>query len=256
MIKSFVSAFLMYSRIPMPRVEWKEENHRYSLCFFPFIGAVIGGLFLLWRYICIQFEINTLIFGAVGMVIPIAVTGGIHLDGFCDVSDARASCADKDRKLQIMSDSHIGAFAAIKLVVYLILQTALFSGLCGLKCTAIAACGFILSRALSAIAAITFRCAKNNGTLQSFVRPSYRKITIAVLSIITILTCGGMILIVPISGCAAIAAAFLTMLYYRHVSYREFGGITGDLAGWFLQICEIMIAAAVVFSEKAAEVIK
>lgn len=246
----------MYSRLPMPKVEWKEENRRYSLCFFPLIGAVIGGLFLLWYYVCIQLNINTLIFGAGGMLIPIAVTGGIHLDGFCDVSDARASCGDKERKLQIMSDSHIGAFAAIKLVAYLILQTALFSGLCGLRYTAIAGCSFVLSRALSAVAAVTFRSAKNNGALQSFVRPSHKRITIVMLSITIILTCGGMLLLSPVSGGAAAAAALLSMVYYRHVSYKEFGGITGDLAGWFLQICEIMTAAAIVFSERAAEVLK
>ncbi|MBQ1398379.1 MAG: adenosylcobinamide-GDP ribazoletransferase, partial [Clostridia bacterium] len=44
MIHSFFSAFLMYTRIPMPQVEWREENRRYSLCFFPLCGAVIGGL--------------------------------------------------------------------------------------------------------------------------------------------------------------------------------------------------------------------
>ena len=46
-LRSFASAFLMYSRIPMPQVEWKEENRRYALCFFPLIGAVIGAVFIL-----------------------------------------------------------------------------------------------------------------------------------------------------------------------------------------------------------------
>ena len=39
---SFKIAFSMYSRIPMPRSEWTDENKSYAMCFFPWIGAVIG----------------------------------------------------------------------------------------------------------------------------------------------------------------------------------------------------------------------
>ena len=44
LIGSFVIAFSMYSRIPMPRMDWTEERMRYALCFFPLIGAVIGAV--------------------------------------------------------------------------------------------------------------------------------------------------------------------------------------------------------------------
>ena len=36
---SFKIAFAMFSKIPMPQAEWTEENMRYMLCFFPFVGA-------------------------------------------------------------------------------------------------------------------------------------------------------------------------------------------------------------------------
>ena len=46
----------------------------------------------------------------------------------------------------------------------------------------------------------------------------------------------------------ACAAAGLTYAYYRQKSYREFGGITGDLAGYFVTLCEgvmaVLVAAA------------
>ena len=41
-IKSFFIAFSMYSKIPMPQFQWKDEDMRYALCFFPWVGAVIG----------------------------------------------------------------------------------------------------------------------------------------------------------------------------------------------------------------------
>ena len=187
-LKSLASAFLMYSRIPMPQVEWKEENRRYALCFFPIIGAVIGAFFLLWRYVCGLLNIDDFLMGAVSAVIPLAVTGGIHMDGFCDVIDANSSCADKEKKLKIMSDPHIGSFAAMWLCAYLILQTAMLAEIKNLGTAVIVACGYVLSRAFSGLAAVTFKGAKNDGALQSFAKPAHKKVTVSVLILITVLT--------------------------------------------------------------------
>ena len=45
-----------------------------------------------------------------------------------------------------------------------------------------------------------------------------------------------------------IAAALRTFLCYYRVSRKRFGGTTGDLAGYFLQMCELAMLAAVVIS--------
>ena len=125
-LRSLASALLMYSRIPAPRVEWREENRRYALCFFPLVGAVIGGLLLLWERLCALLEIGVTVRGAVCVLLPILVTGGIHIDGFCDTTDAVSSYADKQKRLEIMKDPHIGSFAVIGLCSMLLLQFALF----------------------------------------------------------------------------------------------------------------------------------
>ena len=97
LIHSFFSAFLMYTRIPMPQVEWREENRRYSLCFFPLCGAVIGGLLLLWRWLCTRLGAGELLFASVGVALPVLVTGGIHMDGYLDTCDAMSSWREKAR---------------------------------------------------------------------------------------------------------------------------------------------------------------
>lgn len=250
LFKSLISAFSMYSRIPMPQIEWKEENRRYALCFFPLIGAAIGGLILLWRYICIKLGIGSLLFGAVSAVIPIIVTGGIHLDGFCDVSDAKASCAPKERALEIMSDSHIGAFAAISLGVYLLLDAAFFSEINNFKALITAALSFVISRALSGFAAVTFRCAKKEGALQSFAKPAHKNATVTALTVILVIGIAGMICIYPAAGIAGAVGALGAFMYYRTFSYKRFGGITGDLAGYFLQICELSSLVCIVLADK------
>ena len=253
-LNSLISAFMMYSRIPMPQIEWKDENRRYALCFFPFVGAVIGTVFVLWRYACLQLNIGNFLSGAVSVLIPIIITGGIHIDGFCDVIDAKSSFGTKEKKLEIMSDPHIGSFAVMYLCTYLILQTALFCEIKSFSTIIIIACGSVLSRALSGIAAVTLKNAKGAGLLQEFSVPAHKKITIAALAAIITLICLVMLLNNIFTGIFAIVGAALCFVYYRISSYKIFGGITGDLAGWFLQLCEIFMLAFAVIGEKIAEV--
>ncbi len=253
MLKSLISAFLMYSRIPMPKVEWSEKNRRFSLCFFPLVGGVIGVFFLIWQLICDRVGIGLLLRGAVAAAIPIMITGGIHLDGFCDVSDAMASWGDKARRLEIMKDSHIGAFAVIRMVLYFALEIAVYSESNG-KAAAIIAVGFVLSRCLSGIAAVTFKSAKNEGSLYAFVNPAHRTITRISLAISAFCCMAAMLFISP-TGLFTIVVAFAFFVYYRHFSYKNFGGITGDLAGWFLQICELLTAFSAVIILKITEVL-
>lgn len=255
MLKSLVSAFLMYSRIPMPRIEWKEENRRYALGFFPLVGVVQGVLLVLWRLICNWMGLTGLLFAVGAVILPVAVNGGIHLDGYCDVTDARASYAEQQRRLEILKDPHIGSFAVIRVCLYLLAQTALFTQITTLRETALIACSFVLSRALSGLSAVTFRAAKKDGTLQSFVRPSHRRITVGMTVFFAILAVTGMLICSPVCEIATLIATGVVFLYYRHIAYRDFGGITGDLCGWFLQLCEIGCIAAAVLSQKLWEVL-
>lgn len=248
LLKSLCSAFLMYSRIPFPKVEWKEENRRYSLCFFPLIGAVIGVCLLLWHRVCGMLESGNLLFSVGCTVIPIAVTGGIHLDGFCDVNDALASCASREEMLKIMKDPNIGAFALIRLCVYLLIQTAVFSELRDFSPLLLCSLCFVQSRAWSGLAAVTFPNAKGQGSLQSFSKPAHKKITIITEMIWLTASSLAMIMIQPYLGASAAICGIVSFIYYYYFSKRKFGGITGDLAGWFLQTAELtaLISIAVI----------
>lgn len=252
-IKSFFSAFLMYSAIPVPQVEWKEENRRYALCFFPFVGVIIGGLTTLWYCFCVKFNVDKILFSAVMTAIPILITGGIHLDGFCDVCDAKACMGTKEKMLEVMSDPHVGAFAAIKLAVYLLVQTAFFSQIKSTEIMLICAFGFVLSRALSGLAAVTFKCAKSDGTLQKFIVPADKKITVFSEIIFIVITVFLMTFFDGLCGIFGVLGGLVSFAYYRFFSYKKFGGITGDLAGYFLQVCELSIVVFTVLSYVISE---
>ncbi len=60
-------------------------------------------------------------------LIPVFVSGGIHLDGFMDTMDALGSWGDKEKKLEILKDSHNGAFAVIGICCYFTVSLGVWS---------------------------------------------------------------------------------------------------------------------------------
>jgi len=242
---SFLIAFSMYSKLPMPYAKWTEDNKRYVMCFFPLIGVVIGGAFLIWDSIAGRLGTGVALRSAVYVMLPLLITGGIHMDGFMDTTDALASCQPMERKLEILKDSHVGAFAVMGCAGYLLLQFGIYTELMGER-VFIIAIGFILSRAFSALAVVSFPMAKNSGLAAMFQNEADKKVVKICVYFIMICCILGVILIEPFTGGIATLVSFLTFIYYYLMSKRMFGGITGDLAGFFVQICELVIGLAVV----------
>lgn len=240
-------AFSMYSILPMPKAGWEKANMRYVMCCFPLVGVVIGAAVYGWLWLCARAGFGAGLTAAVAVVIPAAISGGIHLDGFCDTLDALASHQNTERKLEILSDSHVGAFALIGFGIYMILSLGLWSEYRFTAATAavIAVC-YVLSRALSGIAIVRFHCAKKSGLAALFADAAAKRAAFTALLLTACVCAAALLLISPwVGGCCLLAAAAV-FLYYRHMAYKSFGGITGDLAGYFLQLCEIaMLAAAV-----------
>ena len=116
----------MYSKIPMPQVEWTKESMQYCICFFPAVGAVIGAATLLWNMLVGAKLSGSLLFTAVLILIPVLITGGIHLDGLLDTADALSSYKTKEEKLEILKDSHAGAFAIIIGICWFVLDFGIY----------------------------------------------------------------------------------------------------------------------------------
>lgn len=237
---SFKIAFSMYSKIPMPQSHWTKENMRYIMCFLPMIGAVIGGLCMLWKSFAEDY-LQSPIFYVIGLVlIPVLVSGGIHLDGLLDTSDALNSYQPMERKLEILKDSNAGAFAIIVAIVYFLLYFGAYNELDG-KDLPIVCAGFVMSRALGGFSIATFPMAKNTGLAAAFSDGAQKK-TVRIVSVLYVIVVAIFMLSWNmLVGMIVIVGTGLEYLYYYRMSKREFGGITGDLAGFHIQICELCI---------------
>lgn len=246
-IKSFIIAFSMYSTIPMPQFEWKDEDMKYMLCFFPWVGAVIGICVYLWKMVCARFEIGSLCYACLGTAIPLLITGGFHVDGFMDTMDAFHSYQPKEKKLEILKDSHIGAFAVIMLGTYGLIYLGAFSQIRNKDLLQIACAGFCMARVLSGISVVSFPAAKKEGMLYHFADSAQKNIVKIFLYLQGILCIGFMLWRSFYAGLIVCAAALGAFAYYYRRCKKELGGITGDTAGYFVLICEgcMMVSAAV-----------
>jgi len=240
LFKSLIACFSTYSRIPMPVINLDSEDMKYALIFFPVIGAVIGaleyGLFIVSELIVLPKIFRVLLM----IVIPVIITGGIHVDGFMDTEDALSSYGDKEKKLAIMKDPHPGAFAIIKLLVYGILFFA-FSYLINEKSILYYCYCFVVARALSGISVVTITNAKADGMLHDIKKNTHGKIVLFVLctiyALVLIILFQKSIIIAPIMLVVSVAGYF----FYKKKMIKEFGGITGDTSGYYMCIMELVL---------------
>ena len=246
-LETIAVAFSMYSAIPTPQFEWTEKNMKYALCAFPLIGVVIG--FVCWAIaaLCGVVGIPAIFQAALLCAAPVLITGGIHLDGFADTSDALASHADRQKKLEILSDPHVGSFAVIKICVYFIIMFAAWASLRTFMPVPFI-CSFCMSRVLSALAVSAFPMAKKTGLAYTFAVSSERKRVCGILIVADILLFAAMAIASLVGLFMALAAHLMFAVYYA-ISRRIFGGITGDLAGWFLTLAEMWMLIIAVITE-------
>lgn len=245
LFKSMIIAFSIYSKIPVPQFAWEEEDMEYMMCFFPWIGGAIGLVFYGWLALCEKVQIDALCRACVAVAIPLIISGGFHVDGYMDTMDAFHSYQSREKKLEILKDSHIGAFAAIMLMLYYLIDLAALSEVMAGKAAFAVAAVFFLARCLSGIGVVTLKSAKKEGLLYTFASGAQKKrVRLALYVQFT----GCIALMVAVSGIYGIVAAVtgvLCFFYFKWKSYRELGGITGDTAGWYVTVCEAAAAVAV-----------
>ena len=172
-------ALAMFSALPVPQFDWNEKNMRYALCAFPLVGVICGALWCL----CGALPLPDAAQAAGFCLIPVWVTGGIHLDGYADTCDALASYGDTAKKLAILKDPHCGAFAVIRLCSYF----AAYLMLCACvqftpRTGALWTLALMGERMLSGLAVAAFPLAKNTGLAHTFATAADRRTVCRVLA--------------------------------------------------------------------------
>lgn len=244
MLNSLLIACSFISIIPVPRKicpEWTPENLRLFPVMLALIGALIfsplwAGIFIFLREY-VNFSVN--LRGLIMTLSALAITGGLHMDGLMDTSDAIFSHRDRETRLKILSDTHSGSFAVIACVSVILLKILLFAEIFTridinlLRVSLIPA----FSRLGMAILLNNSRFAKKSG-LAVILGSSRNKRDNFILAIIYIIYLSCDIF------CGVILA--LSLFIWHKICAKIFGGITGDLLGAFVEICEIILLFVIV----------
>ena len=247
LMRSACIALSMYTRLPVPQFSWEEEDMQYAICFFPLAGVLTGALLYGWLFAAERLGLPSAARCIIASLLPLLLTGGIHADGFMDTSDALQSWGGRERRLEILKDPHLGAFAAIRLGVYFVASLSLWCALPEVSLYSLMGI-YGLSRCLSGIALTSFPIRPGNGLARTFAQTAERTRVRRILIFMALVFAG----FLGIGGgflCAV--AAVMVFLKYRMICEKDFGGLSGDLAGWFVQTAELWMLGMLVLSRYA-----
>ena len=231
----------MFSVIPMPNIEYDEKNMRYMLSWLPLIGAVIGAAMWVWEIAAQQLLLGSLARAAGLAVIPVIISGGIHMDGFCDTVDALSSHALPEKKRQILKDSNAGAFAVIAMTTYMVVYVAACSELAvRAKTAAFLGLHQMLARCLGSYASLKFPSSSQHGMQYTFQQAADTKAIVPVY-VWTCVIVGCMLVLAPLCAMLCTSAGFLCLAYLKSMARREFEGMSGDLAGWLITVSSLVM---------------
>ena len=232
-------AFSLYSAVPVPQVQWEKRTMRWARGLLPLVGVLVGALEWLWFVFCTHFAADGLFYAVGAALLPLFVSGGIHLDGLCDTCDALCSYGDREKRLAILKDPHVGAFGPMWLIAFLLAEIGCFAEVYAHPALLpLAVCGFAAARCMGGCKIVLTPCAKDSGLARIFADNSDKKAVAIMLLmelVIYLAVAGLLVYAVPHGLTAAMIWAVALLLWYgvhEKLTRRVFGGVTGDLAGF------------------------
>ncbi|GAB6137036.1 adenosylcobinamide-GDP ribazoletransferase [Halanaerobaculum tunisiense] len=124
-MNKFLLALQFITRIPINLdLNYDDRSIGTSMVYYPVIGTLLGAILSLVNQLGVVY-FPPLVTDALLIIGMVVLTGGLHLDGLMDTCDGIFSGRGKERILDIMRDSRVGAFGVIGLVLLLLLKFSL-----------------------------------------------------------------------------------------------------------------------------------
>ena len=136
LVREYLLAVQFFTRIPITGalaqwVGYSAEMLRASAGHFPGVGVLVGAAaaasYALLQALLPQTVFTPFVAAALSTVLTVLLTGGFHEDGLADAADGLGGSYTRERALEIMKDSRVGAFGAMALVLALLSKVALLA---------------------------------------------------------------------------------------------------------------------------------
>jgi len=243
-MKRFLAAIQFLTILPLAAgLSPDERTLGGSLPFFPVVGILIGGAVAVLDW-GLGHLFPVPVTSVLAVIMLIAVSGALHIDGLADTADGFFSARPRERILAIMKDSRTGPMGVVAIVCAVSLKIALIASVAGpwrwwvLLLTPLSGrCALLANMAL-------LPYVRPEGGLAGVFHRSRSRLH-AVWSLAILLAVGGLTGRVP--GLIAGGVAFLAALLFAAYSFRRIGGLTGDTLGAaceLTELCPALVAAA------------
>ncbi len=235
MIRDFVTAFRFLTILPLGSRAHSMDRLAPSTRFFPLVGALIAASALLGYYGAAVF-LPAKVAALFLLVIPVLLTGGLHLDGLGDFCDGFFGGHDRDSTLRIMKDTHTGVFGITGIVLVLLAKYVLLS-----EVTALVPWGFLLavtgSRWVQVMLSFSLPYAGAGAGLGGKVAKKVRVTDLAIATLFFLIA----IAFCLSKGVWVLAGLLIFLLIFGSFVHSRIGGITGDVIGAASELSEIWI---------------
>lgn len=228
-MRGLAIAFGFLTRLPVPRVDMLPGTQAASLKWYPLVGLVLGMLLACATSLLLQ-AIPDLPAAAIVLVVWVALTGALHLDGLGDSADAWiGGIGSRERTLAIMKDPRSGPAGVVALVLLLLLK---FSALATLANPWLLLLPPLLGRAAIVAWFLTTPYVRAGGLGDPLRGAPASGCRIALVLTVGMALCFGK------AGIATLGAAFVTGWLWRRTVMQRLGGFTGDTAGALVELVE------------------
>ncbi|MEL6584243.1 MAG: adenosylcobinamide-GDP ribazoletransferase [Pseudomonadota bacterium] len=227
-------AFSLLSRLPVP-VDHSRAGERMAAAVWawPVVGAVIGAAMGCAGELAFFIGLPPSVAAVCAITVGILATGALHEDGLADCADGFGGGQTKERVLEIMKDSRIGAFGAVAIVLALLARFAGLSGLEGTNLVATLAVVGAISRTAMALV-MRLPNARGSGLSASVGQTEATGLWLAV-GVTLILG----LLLLSSAVFAAILGAIFVATPLVVIASKRIGGQTGDVLGGVQVLAEI-----------------
>lgn len=230
-------AFAFLTRLPLPAPESVDQAaFTRALRLSPVVGSFVGAIAGSFYWLGLSYNLSSFISALIGVGVAALLTGGLHEDGLSDTIDGLSGGWTRERRLEIMSDSHIGAHGVFALILVTLLRAGCMAQLAnpGTVMAALIAAG-ALSRAIMYGAMGLLPRAKEEGLAHIAGQPLPRQVAVAAA-----LGFALAVLAVPFDlGVSALLAATIGGAGTGVLAKWKIGGKTGDILGAIQVISEI-----------------
>jgi len=232
--KGFALAVSMLSILPFFKVhDFYKGINGYVVMFYPLVGFLLGlllyGAFLLVTPLFAPLHVSIVIFS-----LWVLLTGALHLDGFADTVDGLF--VDKKRALHVMKDPYNGGMSMIFSVVFLLLKA---SSLVALNAVYLLPVILLLSRFMAVVEIYLYPYLSPNGmgalAKEEFTKKQFVVCISYVLFVVFLL-----------QSFALLFVSLLVLFTCKVFFMRRYGGFTGDIYGFSIEMTELVLLNAVI----------